>query len=92
MSFIIVDDANKQFDYFMHVTLDREIHLNSNISKINKKNSTQLKPIPDADADGYVKYYEDLGYSMNQGLYDKLISDFNYNLAEGEKHLVPWII
>lgn len=90
MSLIIVDDANKQFDYFMHVTMDREIHLYSNISKINKKNSTALEVIPNAD--DYAKHYENQGYTMNQSLYDILIRDFNSNLVNGEERLVPWII
>ncbi|AZB25289.1 hypothetical protein EG339_12220 [Chryseobacterium bernardetii] len=87
MNLIIVDNSTKQFDYFMHASLDIQNHIIANILKINKKNNTCLTVITETETN----YYEDLGYIINQGLYDNLVFEYNSNLVEGEKELIRWI-
>ncbi len=54
MNLLIIDDVNKQFDYFMHTSTDIQNHIISNILKINKKNNSALQIITGTDS----KYYE----------------------------------
>lgn len=71
----------------MHASLDIQNHIIANILKINKKNNTCLTVITETETN----YYEDLGYIINQGLYDNLVFEYNSNLVEGEKELIRWI-
>lgn len=87
MNLLIIDNANKQFDYYMHTSTDIQNHIISNILKINKKNSSALQIITDTDS----QHYENLGYIMNQGIYDKLLYNYNANLIDGEKPLIRWL-
>jgi len=74
------------FHPFISVTIEIENFIISNINKINSKNNTFLVVQTDIDT----KIFQNKGYEMDQGLFEKLIFDYNSKLDENESKLETW--
>lgn len=86
MSLVIVDDANKKFHFYVYCTETQALFIMGNINKINTKNKSYLTVQENVDS----KYFENIGYEMDQALFDRLVLDYNSNIAEDEKYLDLW--
>lgn len=87
MNLLIIDTVNKEFHPYMQVNEKIEMFIRGNIIKINRKYNSYFEVHMDEE----IRFWEDQGYKMNQGLFDKLIIDYNSDLREGEQRLDLWV-
>tara|TARA_R110002049_G_scaffold274362_1_gene452288 strand:+ start:340 stop:606 length:267 start_codon:yes stop_codon:yes gene_type:complete len=83
MNLILEDIKVKKFQEFNGLTESKKMHIMSNIIKINNEtNQAYLTVYEDYDSEGFInkKFEED------NGLYEKLINDFNKDKTELLNH------
>lgn len=86
MNLVIIDRANKQYHPYPTFTENSEMFICKNIIEINSKNNTSLIVQTNID----LTILNEEGLKINQGLFDKLVLDYNKNLEEGEEPLKLW--
>lgn len=86
MSLVIVDNVNKKYHPYIWCTEHQALFIMKNINKINTKNNTYLTVQEDVNSD----YFKNKGYEMDQGLFDKLVLEYNSNLKDDEERLDLW--
>ena len=86
MKLVIVDDVNKKYHPYIYCTETQTLFIMGNINKINTKNMTYLTVQENVD----FKYFENIGYEMDQALFDRLVFEYNSKLDENEKRLDLW--
>lgn len=87
MNLVIINNEKKEFHPYIYVTENIEMFIMNNIIKINEKYNTYLQVQTNVD----MKYFEEKGYTLNQGLFDTLVLKYNSDLQEGEQRLNLWI-
>lgn len=87
MNLVIIDNVNKKYHPYIHATFEVEMFICNNIILINKKNNTFLTVQTDFDT----KQLSNQGYVTDQGMFERLIWNYNDNLNVGEKRLDIWI-
>lgn len=85
ISIILKDNTNKLFQEMMFLRDDTELLICENINTINRAGTPQFQI--ETHADGIAEYWEKRGYKRDNGLYDKIIIDYN---QQNEKPLVRW--
>lgn len=75
ISILVKDNQNKEFEVLMHLGDETELLICGNINHINRKMNRKLQV--ETYADGIEEYWIKRGYTRNQGLYDKLIMEYN---------------
>ncbi len=86
MNLVIVDEANRKYHPYIYCTETQALFVMENIIKINTKNKTYLNVQENVD----FKYFENMGYEMDQALFDRLVLEYNSNLDENEERLDLW--
>ena len=85
ISIIVKDNKEKVFEVLMHLRDETELLICGNINQINRKTNRDLQI--ETYSEGIEEYWTKRGYQRSQGLYDKLIIEYNQN---NEDLLTRW--
>lgn len=75
ISIIVKDNKEKVFEVLLHLRDDTELLICENINQINRIMNRQLQI--ETYADGIEEYWTERGYQRSQGLYDKIVLEYN---------------
>lgn len=87
MNLVITDSVNKKFHPYIEANAEIENFIMGNINAINAKNNTFLTVQMGIN----VQLLKDQGYTMDQGMFEKLVFEYNANLTSGQKRLDLWL-
>jgi len=86
MNLVIIDIYNKTYHPYSDSTYEQEMFIRTTIIAINKKNSSYLTVDQDCDLSKLDKE----NFVRDQGMFEKLVWNYNENLVPGETRLEIW--
>ncbi|MFD2943317.1 hypothetical protein [Flavobacterium notoginsengisoli] len=86
MNLVIIDNTNKKYHPYSDSTFAQEMFIRETVIAINKKNGTFLTVDQDCD----IRLLDKQGFIKDQGMFEKLVWNYNENLVSGEKRLETW--
>lgn len=87
MNIVIEDGLNKKYHPFIYCTENQTHFIMSNIVKINSKLGMNLTVYENVDTNEF----DDKGFEVDQGIFDRYIHMYNSNLNNEEEPLSLWI-